>query len=102
MNVSKAMREGWEPVRAEDVPELQLQPDRNSRYPGMMEVGGLLLCKASRPVMDQRDAYYRKQAAAQLRAVEDDLMRESNPVMPIHRPERRSSVSFGHGRASDD
>ncbi len=45
-NVSMRFREGWEAVRAEDHPELNVISDHESRFPGCVEVGGLLLCKA--------------------------------------------------------
>jgi len=44
-HVSKMFREGWEPVRAEDHPELMLESDIGSQFKGNIEVGGLLLCK---------------------------------------------------------
>ena len=49
----------------------------------------------------QRNAYYRRQTNEQLAAVDNDLMRESNPTMPITKPERQSRVTFGGNRSSD-
>ena len=40
VNVSKRFREGWEPVLAEDHPELMLVSDRNSTFKGNVEIGG--------------------------------------------------------------
>ena len=45
-NTSAKLREGWEPCKAEDHPELMLQADPNSKFKGNIEIGGLLLCKA--------------------------------------------------------
>ena len=45
-NVSAKMREGWEPVRLSEHPELQLYATEGSRFEDSVEVGGLMLCKA--------------------------------------------------------
>jgi hypothetical protein len=60
-NVSKRFREGWEPVRAEDHPELQIMSDHKSEWAqkGGIEVGGLLLCKAPEEQVDKRREYYK-------------------------------------------
>ena len=42
MNVSSKMREGWEPVKATDHPEIQMMSAPNSRFPNCIEVGGPL------------------------------------------------------------
>ena len=44
-NVSRKMREGWEPVKAVDHPELQLFGNAAT---GNVEIGGLMLCKMSK------------------------------------------------------
>jgi hypothetical protein len=96
-NVSTRFREGWEPVPAADVPELQLVPDKNSRFPGNVEVGGLLLCRNSVENVEARNEYYRNLARQQIEAADNQLMRENDPRMPLH-VERNSQVSFGSGR----
>ena len=45
-NVSAKLREGWEPVSIEEQPQFKLLTDPGSRFPGNIEIGGLLLCKA--------------------------------------------------------
>jgi len=96
MNVSAKLREMWVPCRAEDHPEMQMysDPTSNSRFQGNIEVGGLLLCKAPRDMVDERNAYYAKQTQAQAEAVDNTLMRQSDARMPIFK-ERRSDVSTG-------
>lgn len=96
-NVSTRMREGWEPVPAEDVPELQIMVDKNTRFPGNVEVGGLLLCRNSVENSEDRRRYYESVAQNQIRAADQALMRESDPRMPIHRPDRRSHTTWGSG-----
>lgn len=99
-NLSMRMREGWEPCRSEDYPEMETLSDPHSKWgeKGNIEVGGLLLCRCATEIMEQRDQYYRQQADAQMQAVDNQLLRESDPRMPIHRPERKSSSTFGQGR----
>ena len=53
-HTSRMFREGWEPVKAEDHPELMLESDMNSKFVGNIEVGGLLLCKAPEEKMKAR------------------------------------------------
>ena len=96
MNLSAKMREGWEPVKAVDHPELQLQADPNSRFKDGIEIGGLLLCKAPVEMVNERNAYYAKQNQAQMDAVDNNLMKLNDNRMPLFN-ERRSEVSFGKG-----
>lgn len=96
-NASAKFREGWVPVKADDHPELMHMADQNSRFKGNIEVGGLLLCKAPAEMMKQRDAYYAKQAQAQMDAVDNNFMRTEDSRMPLFN-ERRSTTSFGRGK----
>ena len=95
-NLSSKIREGWEPVRIEEQPKFKLLIDPNSRFQDNIEIGGLLLCKAPEEFVDQRSKYYRGQTQAQTEAVDNNLMRQSDPRMPIFK-ERKSSHSFGKG-----
>jgi hypothetical protein len=96
-NTSAKFREGWEPVKAEDHPELMHMADPNSKYKGNVEIGGLLLCKAPEELMKQRDDYYAKQAQAQIQSVDNNFMRLNDERMPLFN-ERKTSVSFGKGK----
>ena len=96
-NVSSKLREGWEPVRAADHPEISMYLDNdNARFKDNVIVGGLLLCKTPTEMVDQRNAYYQQQAEAQIRSVDNNFMRENDPRMPLF-SERKSSVTFGRG-----
>jgi hypothetical protein len=95
-NISGKLREGWEPVRASDHPEIRLFGSSNGKFPDSVEVGGLLLCKTPVEFTQQRDAYYRQQSEAQMAAVDNTYMRENDPRMPMFK-ERRSEVTFGKG-----
>ena len=95
-NISGKLREGWEPVRAADHPEIRLLGSSNPKFPDCVEVGGLLLCKTPVEFTQQRDEYYRKQAEAQMQSVDNTYMRENDPRMPMFK-ERSSKVTFGKG-----
>jgi hypothetical protein len=96
-NVSSRIREGWEPVKAADHPELQIMSDRDSRFPDGVEVGGLLLCKTAVENVTARTKYYEKRAADQMSSVDNNYLRENDPRMPLLRPERKSRTTFGSG-----
>jgi hypothetical protein len=91
-NISAKQREGWEPVKLEEQPKFQLMVDPNSRFKDSVEVGGLLLCKTPIEFVEQRNAYYSKQAEGQLQSVDNNLMRQNDPRMPLFK-ESKSSVS---------
>ena len=99
MNVSKRFREGWEPVIAEDHPELQIMSDHKSEWAqkGGIEVGGLLLCKAPIELVEKRREYYKTHAESQMAAVDNNYMRENDPRMPVLAPDRKTRVAFGGG-----
>ena len=96
-NTSAKFREGWEPVKAEDHPELMHHADPNSKFKGNIEIGGLLLCKAPEELMKQRDDYYAQQAKAQIQSVDNNFMRLNDERMPLFN-ERKSSTTFGKGK----
>jgi hypothetical protein len=95
-NLSSKLREGWEPVRAEEQPKFQLLVDPDSRYKDNIEIGGLLLCKTPIELVEQRTEYYEKQTQSQTDAVDNNLMRQNDPRMPLFN-ERKSTTSFGKG-----
>lgn len=104
-NVSQRFRDGWEPCRAEEFendPNLVgIVMDHNSEWAkkGAIEMGGLLLCKAPEEKMAQRDEYYRQAAENQMSAIDQQLMSQSDARMPILKPERTTTTTFGRGVA---
>ena len=95
-NLSAKLREGWEPVKVEEQPKFQLLIDPTSRFKDNIEIGGLLLCKTPTDFVEQRNAHYANLTQSQTEAVDNNLMRQSDPRMPIFN-ERKSSSSFGQG-----
>ena len=95
-NISSKLREGYEPCKAEDYPELMLHAATEGRFKGGIEVGGLLLCRIPEEFLKQREDYYSKQNRAQMESVDQSFMRENHPLMKKF-SERDSKVSFGSG-----
>ena len=95
-NLSARLREGFELVRA----------DANSGYPvvqegkyeGVIGVGGLLLAKIPTEIVDERMNYFAQMTQDKVDAIENDLLKEQHPSMPISKPERQSRVTFGGNR----
>ena len=96
-NVSRSFREGWEPVKADDYPELHVMSDVNTRFVGNVHFGGLLLCKAPEGKMKARDEHHRRVASQQMESVDDNYLRENDPRMPMLQPERNTRTTFGKG-----
>lgn len=96
-NVSQRFREGWVPVTADEVKELSIMSDIDSRFDNNIEVGGLLLCKAPVETVEARQRYYGKVNQSQIEAVDNNLMKENDPRMPMLRPERSTRETFGRG-----
>jgi hypothetical protein len=97
INVSNKMREGWEPVKAVDHPELMLQGNEKT---GNVEIGGLMLCKMPRELAQSRDEYYAKQARAQMESVDNNFMRNNDPRMPLFSDRKSTSSRGGFGSGS--
>lgn len=95
-NVSSKLREGWEPVKASDHPEIRLFGGQSGHFKDSIEIGGLLLCKIPSEFMEQRGEYYGSQAESQMNSVDNNFMRENDPRMPLFK-ERTSKVTFGKG-----
>lgn len=96
MNVSSKLREGWEPVRASDHPEIHLVGVENERFKDNVVIGGLMLCKAPVEMVEDRNAFYNEQADTQIKSVDNSFMRENDPRMPLF-AERKTKVTFGSG-----
>jgi len=95
-NVSSKLREGWEPVKASDHPEIELVSIENDRFKDNVVMGGLMLCKAPVELVEERTAYYEAQSKQQVDSVDNNLMRENDPRMPLF-TEKKSEVTFGKG-----
>ena len=98
-NVYGRMREGYELVRNEDLPEEYrntMPTIEEGRNTGVVSVGGLLLALIPEETIAERNAYFQSKARDQLNAVDNEMMRENaHSSMRIQNPERSSRTTFG-------
>lgn len=93
-NISSKIREGWEPCKAKDYPEITVSFVEHERFKNNVVMGGQMLCRAPVEMVRQRKEHFANQTRAQMEAVDNNLMRESDPRMPIFK-DRKSTTSFG-------
>jgi hypothetical protein len=93
-NMSGKLRSGWELVRGDEYPDQTYATVKEGKYAGVIGVGGLVLARIPEEIAAQRDAYYKKQSQDRDDAVNNDLMKEQHPSMPIN-TDRQSRVTFG-------
>ena len=96
-NMSKRMREGYEPVRAEDYPNFEAPTIDSGSNVGVIGVGGLILAKVPVETAAERNDYFKDQAKSAMDGVDQNYMRESDSRMPIKDSDiqRSSKVAFG-------
>jgi hypothetical protein len=98
-NVYSSMREGYELVRLEELPEeyqAMLPTIEEGKHAGVVSVGGLLLAKIPNETAEERNVYFRQRARDQMMAVDNEMMRENaHSTMRIETPERSSRTTFG-------
>ena len=97
-NVMSRLREGFELVRKEEIGDFELPTMDDGKHEGVGAVGGLLLAKIPNETREERNAYFSNRAQLQQDAIDNDLMKESDPSSPILKPQRSSSVTFGGGK----
>ena len=97
LNVSSKMREGWEPVKLADHPEIRMVQDPNAKYKDGIEIGGLLLCKIPEEFIAQRTAYINKQTQSQTDAIDNSFMKDNDPRMNKF-SDKKSTTTFGRGK----
>ena len=95
-NISSKLREGYEPCKAEDYPEMMMHASTEGRFKGNIEVGGLMLCRIPAEFMTQRDAHFAKQNKATMESVDNNFMKDNDPRMSKF-SEKSTKVTFGSG-----
>ena len=98
-NMSGKLRSGWELVRADEYPESTFPTMEEGRYAGVIGVGGLVLARIPEEVAKAREDYFRRQTKDKDDAVNNDLMKEEHPSMPINQ-DRQTRVTFGGTKKS--
>ena len=93
-NVSGRLRSGYEMVSADEYPDSDYPVIGEGKYAGVIGVGGLVLTRVPEEIAQSRAQYYSNQGKEQDQAVENDLMKEQHPSMPIN-VDRQTRVTFG-------
>ena len=93
-NMSGKLRSGWELVRGDEYPGQTYATVKEGKYAGVIGVGGLVLARIPEELAKSREAYFNKQTQDREEAVNNDLMKEQHPSMPID-SDRQSRVTFG-------
>ena len=101
MNVNTKLREGWEPVRKDEYPDYEAPTIDEGRFEGVIGQGGLMLCRIPVETAQERSAYYGARTREQMVAVDQDLMKDQHPSMPITKS-RQSRVSFGGSKRGSE
>ena len=93
-NMSGKVRSGWDLVRADEYPEHDYPSVNEGRYAGVIGVGGLVLARIPEELARQREAYFNQRTADRNEALENDVLKEQHPSMPINQ-DRQTRVTFG-------
>jgi len=93
-NISGKLRSGWEFVRADEYPDSDFPVISSGKYAGLIGVGGLVLARISEELAQSREAYFNNKSKEREDAVENDVLREQHPSMPINQ-DRQTRVTFG-------
>ena len=93
-NMSAMLRSGYELVRADEYPETDYPAVNDGKYKGVIGVGGLLLARISLELVKSRKEYFANLTKEKDQAINNDLMREQHPGMPIN-IDRQTRVTFG-------
>jgi len=98
-NVAGRLRQGYELVRADEYPDSDYPIVEDGKYAGVIGVGGLVLTRVPEEIAKSRAQYYAQQGIEQDQAVENDLLKEQHPSMPINQ-DRQTRVTFGGTKKS--
>ena len=93
-NMSGKVRSGWDLVRADEYPEHDYPSVNEGRYAGVIGVGGLVLARIPEELATQREAYFNQMTQDRNDALENDVLKEQHPSMPINQ-DRQTRVTFG-------
>jgi hypothetical protein len=98
-NMSAKLKSGYELVRADQYPDANYPTVQDGKYKGVIGVGGLLLARIPEEIVESRKEYFARQTKDKSDAIENDLMKEQHPSMPINN-ERQTRVTFGGTKKS--
>ena len=97
-NMARSRREGWVPCKAADHPEISQDFVAFGLAPSsdLIEIGGLVLCKATVETVQARDAYYADMTLKQAQSVDNNFMRDNDPRMPLFKESRSKEIGRAH------
>ena len=98
-NMAGKLRSGYELVRADEYPETDYPTINDGKYQGVIGVGGLLLARISTELVQSRKEYFDNLTRQKDEAIENDLLKEQHPGMPIDH-DRQTRVTFGGTKKS--
>ena len=98
-NMSAKLRSGYELVRADQYPDTDYPSVQTGKYQGVIGVGGPLLARIPDEIVESRKDYFAKQVEDKNNAIDNDLMKEQHPSMPINN-DRQTRVTFGGTKKS--
>ena len=98
-NLQGRLRSGYELVRADEYPDSAFPVVEDGKYSGVIGVGGLVLARVPEEIARQRNDHYVQQGKDNVEAVDNDLMKEQHPSMPIN-IDRQTRVTFGGSKKS--
>ena len=98
-NMAGKLRSGYELVRADEYPDTDYPAIDTGKYKGVIGVGGLLLARISLELVKSRKEYFDNLTKQKDDAINDDLMKEQHPGMPID-IDRQTRVTFGGTKKS--
>ena len=98
-NISGKIRSGWELVRADEYPDYDFPTINDGKYAGVIGVGGLVLARITEELARSREEYFRQKTLDRNEALENDVLKEQHPSMPINQ-ERQTRVTFGGSNKS--
>ena len=98
-NMAGKLRSGYELVRADEYPDSEYPTIHDGKYKGVIGVGGLLLARIPEEIAKSRQEYFAKQTQDKNDAINNDLMKEQHPSMPINN-DRQTRVTFGGTKKS--
>ena len=93
-NMAGKLRSGYELVRADEYPETDYPTINDGKYKGVIGVGGLLLARISAELVESRKEYFANLTKQKDEAIDNDLLKEQHPGMPID-VDRQTRVTFG-------
>ena len=93
-NMAAQIKSGWELVRSDEYPDADYPEVTEGKYAGNIGVGGLVLARMPKELAESRDEYFKQMNTDRNEALNNDVLKEQHPSMPINQ-DRQTRVTFG-------